>query len=547
MEGKEKIDTLEKATAFVNAQIAGCRFNPEKYTAELVKRLGKLTDDNFWRWREFVRYALTGEYQQAGWMSTVKLPADHFTHVSKSDPMMVAFTTSVEDGKRDRQVKMKVGKYLQKQGFEDVAMRKLISAHRSQFVKVEIQWSDSPEDALRVYTEGPNSCMSTAKFEGKGKPPTYLYHSRNVRIAYIQDVNDPDRITARAVCNIEKKTFARSYGDIVLIEKLLKEDGYTKAESLAGAELPLVWANKAEKKIVMPYLDGTVWAFDIDEKAGILTINPKGKQKPPERRTDGVLPLEASVECPECHEHFSTRAMIQTHRNGLVCPSCIATHYALVFDINGRHVQVRKNDPEVVITTNGSQFVDAAAAAHCNYVFVEKKNAWMYRDETVKLADGRIVPKNEAVVLLASPTSGVWMEREQYLRGLQSMRTYSHPGGTFQVWLPQHPGLASTEQSKVEAGLAFTSTILLEIFRSLGQLRLDQEPALLKFLRAARPYHSWASSDAAWIAVQHLFRLTAKRAQERSIAYYDESQYLTGIETAYDEYLSEIIPEERAA
>ena len=68
-----------------------------------------------WRTRELNRFA-SGEYHPLPAIDGIVYPTEHYVHLSvtKTETDFVAYTPSVEYGERDRQTRLKFGKYLRK-------------------------------------------------------------------------------------------------------------------------------------------------------------------------------------------------------------------------------------------------------------------------------------------------------------------------------------------------------------------------------------------------------------------------------------------------
>lgn len=192
-------------------------------------------------WGERERILLTQQYYTAvPWNDPTWVHlrdaylSEHFTHVSTEDPTMVAFTPDEEYGKRDRKVRMKPGKYLQKffgagkkgviadgplKGNLPVLTERQIAFYAEWFEKGSKprMWSHldlkfTGRDGMSivdVYLRGPNSCMDKRHFADPRLHPTQVYGGGDLELAYLEDAEG--RAMARALCWPDKKVFGRVY------------------------------------------------------------------------------------------------------------------------------------------------------------------------------------------------------------------------------------------------------------------------------------------------------------------------------------------------
>jgi len=124
-----------------------------------------VNEENWWRCREARRF-IDGQYRMPYFLHALHvLKHDlrsryehHYLHMSTDFPEMVSFTPSVEYGKSDRQVVMKVGRYLTK-FYADVFSAEKIREIANNGKDLDIQWAYG-SDIADIYLAGPESCMS---------------------------------------------------------------------------------------------------------------------------------------------------------------------------------------------------------------------------------------------------------------------------------------------------------------------------------------------------------------------------------------------------
>src|SRR5215218_10534460 len=140
--------------------------------------------DPCWEEREELRLR-DGTYEKLPW-DLEPIP-QHYAHFSVDDGAKVAFTPSPEKGMVDIQVRMKPGRYLTKfypQLTADDVRRLAIALDK----QLDVKFAVTAEDIVRVYNNGPSSCMShpAAHFEcGPDRHPCEVYGDSDLQLAYL--------------------------------------------------------------------------------------------------------------------------------------------------------------------------------------------------------------------------------------------------------------------------------------------------------------------------------------------------------------------------
>jgi hypothetical protein len=211
--------------------------------------------DPEWRRREQRRFDLN-EYEALPW--DLPVIEDHYAHVSVEDGAKVAFTPSPEKGMVDVQVRMKPGRYLTK--FYPHLSADKVRAYAIALDKaIGVRFAVTTADIVRVYLNGPNSCMSHATNTYASNPihPCAVYGDSDLQLAYLgaKDISEPDfRASARALVWPAKKIWVRIYGDEGRLSAALEELGYSESDSFEGATINVLRTDNG--KLVLPYLDG---------------------------------------------------------------------------------------------------------------------------------------------------------------------------------------------------------------------------------------------------------------------------------------------------
>lgn len=229
--------------------------------------------EQWWLLRETSRMAL-GVYPQPSDVLQALVTHCYLTgyciHPSKDDPAMLAYTPSMEDGKRDKQVRISFGKLMRKLLIlaTDEHIQKLEAMHRSEMDPTFLV-ARTPEEIMRVYTcmDGDSGCMRHMPSHWNlpdNMHPSMVYSYPGLAVAYTQM---DGVIKSRCVIydnpdDPSDKRWVRVYGDGALTRKLTLA-GY-RNDNLGGARLRLLTTGNTEYPHLVPYLDGPAGAQSID-------------------------------------------------------------------------------------------------------------------------------------------------------------------------------------------------------------------------------------------------------------------------------------------
>lgn len=191
-------------------------------------------------------------------------------HISADDPTMLAYTPSVEDGLRDKQVRLSFGKLMRKLLLlvTDTHIQQLEAMHRSE-LDPTFSIARTPDEIFRVYTRmvGDTGCMryGSDHFDlPNGLHPSHVYEAPGMGVAY-HEISG--QVKSRSViwenpADPSDKRYVRVYGDSALKRKL-ERAGY-RCRDLSGAKLKAIRLDTLPRygkrwsafTYVMPYLDG---------------------------------------------------------------------------------------------------------------------------------------------------------------------------------------------------------------------------------------------------------------------------------------------------
>lgn len=148
---------------------------------------------------------------------------------------------------KEKKCSMKLGRFLKKLSFPDAEVRDYSSRLRAivkQMQGASITLATTKEEILRVYQEGPHSCMQYSQ-------AVRVYAGPDTAVAYVEIEG---KILARTVVVTNEdigKQWVRIYGNSDLIVPLLLKEGFVKG-SLEGCHLS---KEEDSYEIVCPYLD----------------------------------------------------------------------------------------------------------------------------------------------------------------------------------------------------------------------------------------------------------------------------------------------------
>lgn len=193
------------------------------------RRLKDLAD---WRERErkriaegFYRQCASGAAPLPDWSDRGAGPiADHFALLwnNPHGSPQVSFYECDEHGLFDRRTTINVGRYVARYfGHLDENVRKRLIAEVDP--PAEVLFATTRAEILKVYREGPDSCMSMgrrAEWEGLPCHPVEVYAGGDLAVAHLR--NASGRVSARTVCWPAKKQYGRVYGDVDRLEGALR-------------------------------------------------------------------------------------------------------------------------------------------------------------------------------------------------------------------------------------------------------------------------------------------------------------------------------------
>lgn len=418
---REWIGTPVRATTHVP------EFNPND-------RKGVTDPATFWIWRELVRaytraplcpgaeswedriLNITGELPRNKTRGPVYAAANlasvfvndteaqhHFFPVVSPDSSMISIIPTAEYGIRDRRVELTFGKFLTRYYGHLLAahdIRDFEQIFRATYSCDDVKFGQTSEEWLRVYVDGPNSCMSKPLNELRSHIHPVLAYANlpHLRVAYLERNGS---VSARTVVWEDpaqsKKCFIRVFGDKTLASKLQRL-GY-KVGNLRGATINMIPAVKQalpplDAKVmpntyVVPYLDdvtgeGAQMVYIDPENPEFFTIGavqdiPKEMTFFQATSAHGLIGLHAEVcmhtlnrqaprvltdddedaqACAYCDDLYDPDDLLYTgdYHDEVVCQDCRVDHYTRAYSMGTNNFVRHGVVPTLVC--RGARYVD---------------------------------------------------------------------------------------------------------------------------------------------------------------------------------------------
>lgn len=292
----------------------------QEFPSENVKTLSREAVADFrqslafstWQWRELARltcsqYAfetMAGdthsyeEYKPVPW-DIAEHELDLIPHMSVRGDGLVAFTQDAGKGERDIQTRIKVGRYLAKYRPDiQQATRERYSAEflvKDPIDTAELHFATTGDDMIRVYRNGPKSCMRGRKddytyFATDEVHPVQVYAYGDLQLAYLTDITG--KIHSRALVWPAEQQYGRVYPTA----DVWQEDGYENRQQsttwhnklvelleakdyhsgdLDGARVAKI-RHASSGGFLMPYIDGLDYVKDCGDHFKITDSNYGG-------------------------------------------------------------------------------------------------------------------------------------------------------------------------------------------------------------------------------------------------------------------------------
>lgn len=316
----EVIVMFQEATDQIHAGYESARITFTERNAKITFH-ASYEENRIWHNRERERFR-TNVYARVPWTDFYDGHTDHFLHISVKDPGYVAYTPDDESGIRDRQVRVRPGKYLA-EFYPHVAHDTIQTwIHSTTPEALQLRLARTADEVDRVYANGPRSCMRSwvtghdgtcYNKRGLTTSPVIAYGDSDLAVAYMGTL---DHVTARAVVWPEEKKHSKVYGLTSVLASVLKENGYTPGD-MDGARLRAVPVPEIHGAVFMPYVDNVDHAR-IDGEWITLGAGSISAQ-PTEGYIRGEDAVDGDTRCRSCEEWYDGDSA--EYQNGL-CDAC---------------------------------------------------------------------------------------------------------------------------------------------------------------------------------------------------------------------------------
>ena len=266
-----------------------------------------------WQLREQDRFD-DNTYQPVPAINGLTYPPEHYVHLSVKDTEsdFVAYTPSQEYGERDRQVRLKFGKYLRKAipTLTDAEIQTAVNELRSKLALASqpatLLFATDRETINHIFETEMCACDSTytscmhGKFDGDTNRPYHVYaDSPDVAVAYVRANG---QIVSRSVVSTKDKTWIRTYScrygdsatDCQTLKTLLAKASYVKGE-LYGNRLTLLPSKYGSP--MLPYIDNG--GLEVTSTGSYWEVVREGQGEYVADCTDGTA-TEAGERCESC-------------------------------------------------------------------------------------------------------------------------------------------------------------------------------------------------------------------------------------------------------
>ena len=180
-------------------------------------------------------------------------------HVRNDLQTVISFFASDADLIMEKRTDLKPGRFFQRfygHFMDSGRIAELSAIFGEVTAPATLQMATTPDEAARVYREGPNSCMggrdANEVFDALPCHPGAIYGGPDLAVAYMERRG---RITARAVVWPKHRYRSVIYGDEIRFCPILKEAGYERYGNFVGARLQRITVEGDNRAFIGAYLD----------------------------------------------------------------------------------------------------------------------------------------------------------------------------------------------------------------------------------------------------------------------------------------------------
>lgn len=269
-----------------------------RYSYDYRYRAIKIGMDNPLMWKQREKQKLEdGTYQLVPWREAYN-PTDMYEHIDPNDPTKVRFIANQEDGLQGRYTSMSPGRFIRKYLDNNPYppdLDKWCASMGLDLTTSPLMVAITAEEIIKVYTEGPHSCMAYSidepPFQFVDQHPVSVYGDSDIAVAYIIR---RDEITARCIIRPDMGIHGRIYGDSARLLERLKEFDYIEDwDGFVGAKIRRLHTQDDNKHLILPYIDGVLGVVEEGDDWLVLSDKPHIVARSPA----GVMSTDCCSKC----------------------------------------------------------------------------------------------------------------------------------------------------------------------------------------------------------------------------------------------------------
>jgi hypothetical protein len=344
------------------------------------------------------------------WFAQSNATRLHFVHISEEDPLQIAYADSLDKLMADRWTRTKPGRYLTKffdHVLDENQIRTWTERVQAMAAPADLKFaaSDDPDEWVRVYANGPSSCMA-----GDSSVRVYAHDKSVLRLAYLTSGNT---ITARCIVREDTKEYIRPYPNTTSSENTrwhmamrerLESQGYTHG-GMGDVLLAAERVNRWDNSYVCPYIDS---GNDIHMSASLvvrdgkeyLLLSRDGDWDA--QQTDGVLNGRQCT-CPDCGDSYDDDDdfIYIESRGDSICQDCVDRYYTPAYV--SRHNQEYVSNDDVIYCESDGENYHMEYANQADIYCCEVTGDWYHIDDLCMTSRGLV--HNSRCTGLAVPDS----------------------------------------------------------------------------------------------------------------------------------------------
>ena len=349
-------------------------------------------------------------WDSESWFARNNATRLHFVHISEEDPLQIAYADSLDKLMADRWTRTKPGRYLTKffgHVLGENQIRTWSERVQAMAAPADLKFaaSDDPDEWVRVYANGPSSCMA-----GDSSVRVYAHDKSVLRLAYL---TSGDTIKARCIVREDTKQYIRPYPNTTCAENTrwhmamrerLESQGYTHGgmeDVLLAAERVGRWDNS----YVCPYIDSgndrhMSASLVLRDGKEYLLLSRDGDWDA--QQTDGVVNGRQCT-CPECGDNYDDDDdfIYLDDRGESICQDCIDRYYTLAYV--SRRIQYFVHNDDVIHCESDGEDYHVDYANQANIYCCEVTSDWYHIDDLCMTSRGLV--HNGSCTELAVPDS----------------------------------------------------------------------------------------------------------------------------------------------